>query len=221
MGPTIAIWVEQHVYDHHGFHPLNVMVNLMADALSWNNVSGWSIKSRYDRPLDSRDSQYDTVGDCLDGFGAWLNNQGIYGDEDSQHLILDESSVSGLGVAGGGVNSVGIGNLMEQLDEFNPPRFSELNHGGPSTPGDHVHISIHEAGHNIPPGLDHGDGMHYEGSQVSWTVPDNNAAYSTPLQAGRDGTTNTCGESSVDPDNYGTEYIDPYYWDGCAGDKIS
>lgn len=228
MGITVRLFVDQHIYDHYGSDPMYSLGSLMNDSFEYNNVDWDSTTYDSDIPLDSRDDKYQDDGDVLSGFKDYLKNQeGIYGDEDAQHLIYDSSECGGLGVSDG-TASVGIGELLNNLDNWNPVRFEEMDHGGPHTTGDQMMINMQETGHSLGlcPNSDHNCGMHYLPSDVSWYVPDeSDAVYSTPLQAGRDGTDNSCGESSEDAnyltDTLGyTEYCDAYYWDNCAGQHL-
>lgn len=235
MTVTVGLYVEQHIYDHYGYDPADTMSSLMADTLSYNGINDWSVTVNTEIPLDTRETDssgdpiYQTVGDALDGFGQWLNDQGIYGNKDCQHLILDSSSIDGLGVASaGGPDSVAIGELLNNIDAFNPPRFNEMNYGGDHTVGDEVNINMQESAHclGLCPDSDHNCGMHYFPEDVSWSVPDTtDSIYTTPMEAGRDGTDNSCGETTRDADYWVhtigyQEYSDAYYWDNCAGKKL-
>lgn len=228
MGITARIFVDQHIYDHYGYHPADVVSSLLTDTFEYNNVNWTSVTVDTDIPLDTRDTKYQDDGDVLSGFTTWLQDTAnIYGDEDAQHLIYDSTECGGLGVSDG-TASVAIGELLNSMDCCNPSRFGEMDHGGPHTTGDQMMINMQETGHSIGlcPNSDHNCGMHYLPSDVSWYVPDETSAvYSTPLQAGRDGSLNSCGEDSEDAnyltDSLGyTEYCDAWYWDSCAGQKL-
>lgn len=219
MTPDIGTWVDEHIYDHHGYEPQISLNDYIGRALDYNDITTYSLFYPDERPLDSRDSGYDTVADCLWGFEDWIEQRGIKDDYDALHLIVDESSVDSGGINNGGKVSAGVGNYIEELNTYDPPRFAEMKHGHyPSTPGDQVHICMHEVGHDL--GIVEDQGMHYVEDDVNWYVPYSDAAYSTPEQAGRDGSLNSCSETSVDPDNYSSEYCDAYWWYNCAGDEL-
>jgi len=230
----MAVYVDQHIYDHYGYKPADVISTYFGDALNYAGINSWSVVTKTDIPFDGRDvpDDYDDGGKTYDiwyYFKDWLQDDNdyednpdgyIYNTKDCFHLCFDEAQIGGAGGLGGGNVSVAPASNIDHLSAYSPPRYIDQD-----SKTENVLAAIQEAGHalGLCPNTDHDCGLHYTADNYyADSVPDesDDTVYSTPMGAQRTSVNSECEYYGTNPDNYSKEYTDARYFDWCAGDLL-
>lgn len=225
----VGIYVDQQVYDQHGYDPAYVMESLLRDALNYNNVCIQDINVESDHGFDvgymktQLGRSPDPCDEILPNFDQYLKDNNLKSAHEDHHLIYHHQDSRG-GCAWPRV-SVGHGDKLANLSTYDPARYSPMNRSSSPATGDAAFVSMQEVGHamGLCDGSDHNCGIHYDDSYAvsgDPTLPgDSNDGYSTPLGAS-DGGWNQCGTYSKDHSSFDVEYCDAYYWSKCAGQQL-
>lgn len=234
----VQVFVDQHVYDHHGYDPADTLMSLMADNLDYNEIGSWSVTSNVEIPLDGRNYSGDTATrDIRSDFETWVKNNTSY-DASSYHLIFDESDRGSWNGCALHNCSVGVGNRLANVDSISPPRWTQIDKASGFAVGDCYHITEQEIGHDLDlcgnGGCDggvsdsgHGCGMNYDDSYNVYNTSsfpgDGDDFVRTAMECPDDNSEpNDCGTYGVDVASGGWDknWADAYYWYHCAGDCL-
>lgn len=219
----VALYVDDHVYEDHGYDPAFTAQQLTGRALEYNDVFDYAVTVVRDHSFDLRDlGSTNPCDDILPAFDDWLkgdNPDGYdYKSDHENHYLIYHGDDSKGGCAWPRVG-VGWGDGLAQLDTYEPSRFA------PKSDDAAIQVTIQEIGHTLGlcDGSDHNCGMHYEDvDRVHETasVPDSGDVYTTPMGAEYGGS-NQCGQSTTGkPGYFEDEWEDAYWWYDCAGRQL-
>lgn len=221
----VALYVDDHVYQDHGYDPAWTLQNMLGESLEYNEVYDYSLTVVREHSFDVRDlSSTGACDDILPGFDDWLKSNNLKSAHENHHLIY-HSEDSLAGCAWPRV-SVGHGDGLAQVSTWDPERYGKKTRGtADDATGDAIQVSMQEVGHTLGmcDGSDHNCGMHYtdeDSVKGNPTLPgDGNDVYTTPMGASW-GADNQCGTYADDVGSYDTEYGDVYWWYDCAGGQL-
>jgi len=226
--PEIGVWVDQHVYEHHGRDPGHAFQSLMGDSLDYNQISNWGVILYFEEPIDGRD--YDKTTEIHSAFHDWIDTNYGTDNHDVALLIFDESDGDWGGAERDDV-AVAKGSQLHNVSNDNPDRWVEHGDVSERTEASAYHTTMQEVGHglNLCGGCHseaHGCGMNYDDTYSfdgSSDYPGDSDDYCrTAMECPDDGGPNHCGTEGVDVSSqrWDTVYADGYYWDSCAGDCL-